>query len=79
MDNSPYGYWLPPDFSTHGASIDALIWVVHIFMVALFVGWGYFYLTWLIKYRQRPGHKAQYEPIQGGIAKFVDKKNTHPR
>lgn len=72
MDNSPYGYGLPPNFSTHGASIDALIWVIHIFMIALFVGWGFFYLSWLIKYRQRPGHKAQYEPIKGGISKLIE-------
>ena len=40
MDETKYGYWLPPDVSTHGAQIDSLMSVVHWFMLLLFVGWG---------------------------------------
>ncbi len=55
-----YGYWLPADISAHGAPIDHLIWVIHIFMVVLFVGWLIFLIYSLIRFRARPGHKAEY-------------------
>lgn len=50
-----YGWWLPADFSTHGAEIDRLIWVIHIFMAVLFVGWLGFLLYTLFRFRHRPG------------------------
>lgn len=56
--NSPYGWWLPIDISTHGHRIDQLINVLHYFMLVLFIGWGLFMLYCLIKFRARPGHKA---------------------
>ena len=56
-----YGWGLPFDNSTHGYSIDRLIYVIHIFMVILFVGWLIFLIYALIKFRQRPGHKAIYK------------------
>ncbi|MBI3096939.1 MAG: hypothetical protein HYY93_01640 [Planctomycetes bacterium] len=61
MDPVKFGYWFPADVSTHGPSVDLLIDYVHYLAVALFVGWGIFMLYCLIRFRQRPGHKAQYE------------------
>ena len=55
-----YGYGLPADISAHGAAIDQLIWVVHIFMAVLFVGWLCFLIYSLVRFRARPGHKADY-------------------
>ena len=55
-----YGWWLPADISTHGAAIDQLIVVIHIFMAVLFVGWFAFFVYLLIRFRQRPGHAAQH-------------------
>jgi len=52
---------LPFDDSTHGYSIDRLIYVIHIFMILLFVGWLIFLIYSLIKFRQRPGHKVIYK------------------
>ncbi|MCB9799143.1 MAG: cytochrome c oxidase subunit II [Candidatus Omnitrophica bacterium] len=60
MNNNYYGFGLPIDISTHGAAIDRLIIILHIFMVALFIGWGIFMIYSLIKFRARPGHKATY-------------------
>ncbi len=57
-----YGYWLPADISAHGAAIDKLIWVIHIFMAVLFFGWLIFLIYTLIRFRARPGHKAAYHP-----------------
>ncbi len=57
MENH-FGWWLPLNISAHGAGIDKLINVIHVFMVVLFVGWGLFFLYCLIRFRSRSGHKA---------------------
>ncbi len=67
-----YGYGLPPDLSAHGAAIDQLIIIVHIFMVVLFVGWGLFLLYCLIKYRKREGQKASYESNKSKLPKYAE-------
>lgn len=54
-----FGWWLPLNISEHGAGIDYLINVLHVFMVALFVGWGLFLAYCLIRFRARPGHSAE--------------------
>ena len=56
-----YGWGLPINISAHGAQIDRLIYVIHIFMVLLFMGWFTFLLMALNRFRERPGHKATYK------------------
>lgn len=63
-------FGLPPDISTHGYGIDRLIDFLHYFMVVLFVAWGIFMVYCLIRYRQRPGHTATYQPVKGTLPKF---------
>ena len=53
-------FGLPADLSTHGASIDQLIVVMHIFMIALFLGWAAFLVYTLVRFRQRKNHTAHY-------------------
>lgn len=60
MENA-YGWGLPVNVSAHGAPIDKLIFVLHIFMIALFIGWLIFLVYTLIRFRARPGHKATYK------------------
>ncbi len=55
-----YGFGLPVDISTHGAEIDRLIYVIHIFMAVLFMGWLAFLVLTLVKFRARPGHEARH-------------------
>ncbi len=56
-----YGWGLPVDVSKHGAGIDRLIILLHVFMIVLFVGWAAFLVYTLIRFRQRQGHKATYK------------------
>ncbi|MCG3176383.1 MAG: Alternative cytochrome c oxidase subunit 2 [Candidatus Omnitrophica bacterium] len=56
-----YGWGLPIDISTHGHAIDRLINLLHVFMIVMFVGWFAFFIIALVRFRQRPGHKASYE------------------
>ena len=55
-----YGWGMPIDISKNGWQVDRLIYIVHIFMAVLFVGWMCFLIYTMIRFRQRPGHKAHY-------------------
>ena len=72
MEEKIYGYWLPIDVSTHGAAIDELINVLHVFMLLLFVGWGVFFIYCLIRFRQGANPKATYHTMKGKSAKYVE-------
>jgi cytochrome c oxidase subunit 2 len=51
---------LPPEGSTHAAEIDNLIFSVHWLMLALFVGWGLFFIYTLFRFRRGRSPKADY-------------------
>jgi cytochrome c oxidase subunit 2 len=72
MENIQYGYGMPPDLSAHGHSIDSLIYIIHIFMIVLFVGWGLFFLVTLVKFRQRKNHGANYQSATTKFPKFLE-------
>lgn len=72
MEKVHYGYGMPTDLSTHGHSIDLLINLLHIFMIALFVGWGIFLVITLIRFRQREGHKASYQSATTKVPKYLE-------
>jgi len=72
MAELKYGWGLPPDLSTHGAAIDNLIIIVHVFMVLLFVGWGIYLVYCLFRFRQRAGHTASYESARSKIPKYSE-------
>ena len=57
---NPYGWWLPLNISSIGGELDRLFYVVHGFMGILFVGWVSFFLYCIVKFRARPGHRADY-------------------
>ena len=60
MQSKYYGWGLPIDISKNGWQIDQLINVLHVFMAILFVGWFTFFIYVIIRFRNRPGHKAEY-------------------
>ena len=67
-----YGPFLPTDVSRDGHRIDGLIDLLHYFMIALFVGWGIFFVYCLAKFRQRPGRKADYEMVKAKPSKYAE-------
>lgn len=67
-----YGWGLPFDASVHGHVIDNLIYIVHVFMALLFVGWLIFFITALIKFRARPGHKAIHHPPHSKVSSYLE-------
>jgi len=69
-----YGYHLPPNIGMHdyAAKADTLIDTLHVFMIALFVGWGAFFTMCLVKFRARPGHKADPKPVKAKVSKWAE-------
>ncbi len=67
-----YGPHLPPDVSVDGHRIDQMIDVLHWFMGVLFVGWGVFFTFCLVRFRQRPGHKANSVPVKAKASKYAE-------
>ncbi len=72
MNEPLYGWWLPPDVSTHGAEVDNLIIIIHWFMLVLFVGWSIFIAYCLVRFRQRPGRVAVYHPVKAAFSKWLE-------
>lgn len=56
-----YGPWLPVNISADGQKIDTLINAVHWFSIVILGTWSGFVAYCLIRFRQRPGHKAVYD------------------
>ncbi len=65
-----YGPFLPTLASKDGGEVDQLISILHWFMAVLFVGWGIFFVYCLVRFRQREGHQAKYEPIKAKVSKY---------
>jgi cytochrome c oxidase subunit 2 len=57
--------WLgmPALAATHGGQIDNLIGWIHIFMLALFVGWGGFFLYAIFRFRKSRNPVADYKGV----------------
>ncbi len=67
-----FNWGLPDNISTYGGKIDTMMGTLHVFMLALFVFWGGFYVLCIVKFRARPGHKATYEPIHATWSKWLE-------
>lgn len=66
-------FWLPNvNAAKHGADVDGLMLYLHIFMFALFFGWGVYFIYCLFKFRASAGAKARYEDVSGSISKSIE-------
>jgi cytochrome c oxidase subunit II len=63
---------LPIIASAHGYEIDQLIYLVHALMLALFIGWGIFFITALFKFNRRSNPKANYHGVQSHISQKIE-------
>jgi cytochrome c oxidase subunit II len=53
-------YWAPPNFTTGGAQIDAILNFIFWLTLVVFIAVQAVFIIYLIKYRRRPGHRAYY-------------------
>ena len=54
--------------SAHGHDIDMMIYLVHILMAILFVGWGIFFITALVKFNKWWHPKANYTGVTSHVS-----------
>ena len=52
--------WLPENISTYGAEIDSLFYFIYYICAAVFLLVTVLLATFLVMYRERPGHRARY-------------------
>ena len=67
-----FNWGLPEGITDLGTKIDAMMSVIHWFMLVLFLGWGSFMAYCLFRFRARPAHKASYEPINASWSKWLE-------
>jgi cytochrome c oxidase subunit II len=53
-------YWAPPNFTTGGAQIDAILNFIFWLTLVVFIAVQGVFIVYLVKYRRRPGHRAFY-------------------
>ena len=53
-------YWVPPNFTTGGAQIDAILHFIFWLTLVVFIAVQAVFIVYLVKYRRRPGHRAYY-------------------
>ena len=63
---------LPPQASAHAAQIDSMIVMLHWLMLVLFVGWGIFFVSTLIRFRASAHPKAEYEGVTSHASSYLD-------
>lgn len=62
----------PPLASEHGAQLDHLIVIVHWLMLALFVGWGSFFIFTLFRFRAGRNPKADYAGVKSHYSNYLE-------
>ena len=63
---------LPPQAAAHAADIDRMTGWVHWFMLALFVGWGLFFIYTLIRFRRFRNPKADYNGVTSHYSTYLE-------
>jgi len=63
---------LPPLASEHGGEIDHMLGLVHWLMLALFVGWGIFFIVTLLRFRKSKHPKANYAGVKSHLSSYTE-------
>lgn len=69
-----FKHWFPlPELaSAHGHEIDTLIYLIHLLMLVLFVGWGIFFIAALVKFNRRRNPKASYHGVHNHASTTIE-------
>ncbi len=63
---------LPVDGSAQGPAIDNMLAVIHWLMLALFIGWGAFFIYTLIRFRKKRNPTADYAGVKSHISSYLE-------
>src|SRR5262245_58425769 len=72
IENMTEWLGLPPLASTHGGQIDSLIGWIHIFMLILFLGWGAFFLSCVVRFRKSRNPVAVYKGVTSHRSTYAE-------
>jgi cytochrome c oxidase subunit 2 len=64
--------YMPPDYSLHGKQIDDLIFMVHVLMAILFVGWGLYFLYVLYRFNEKRTPRADYIGVRTHASSYIE-------
>jgi len=65
-------FLLPEDASLHGYKIDIIIYLIHILMFVLFVGWGIYFIYVLFRFSKKRNPKANYHGGHGPFSTVIE-------
>lgn len=63
---------LPIVASAHGHEVDMMIYLVHILMLILFVGWGIYFVVVLLRFNHKKNAVANYKGVQNHFSSAVE-------
>jgi len=63
---------LPVNASSHGHEVDMIIFLVHIVMMILFIGWGIFFIVALFKFRKKKNPTASYTGVTSHYTTWIE-------
>jgi len=63
---------LPIQAATHAPEIDNMISLVHWLMLAMFIGWGFFFVYVLMRFRKGANPRADYVGAKGKLSKAIE-------
>jgi len=63
---------LPINASSHGHEVDMIIYLVHILMLILFIGWGIFFIVALFKFRKKKNPTANYTGVTSHFTTWIE-------
>ena len=58
--------------SAHGQEIDMMIYMIHLLMLVLFIGWGAFFVYVLVKFNRRTNPKADYHGLHSHASSVIE-------
>lgn len=63
---------LPPVASSHGYEIDFIIFLMHILMLLLFVGWGIYFVYVMFRFNKKANPKADHEGTKSHVTSKLE-------
>ena len=67
-----FGKFLPIVASAHGQEVDRVIYLVHLLMFFLFIGWSVYFVVALFRFRRKKNPKANYTGVHSHISTVVE-------
>jgi cytochrome c oxidase subunit 2 len=63
---------LPVNASEHGAQVDLLVFLIHVLMLVIFVGWLVFFIYTIARFRRSRNARANHAGVKGRASSFVE-------